>query len=448
MEFLCGREVYSGRMRLVTILLELVCISLTACSTLPISSRISSVSPTISVSIDKPMLTAIVDATPTPTQEPVPLVFTLWIPPQFDPRGESLAARLLMKRMDDFVAENPDVEIKVRIKALSGPASLIESLVATNAAAPPALPSLVLLPQTDLEVAVSKQLVFPLDQQLASTIDNPDWFSYARQLALIQGSTFGLPFAGDALILVYRSGQVASPSEGWQSVLRQGKVVSLPFADPQALVTLTLYRSLGGLITDEQGALMLQPEVLAQVFKFFADGNTQGIFPTWLIQNQTDAQAWQVYNDEVAQWLVTWSSRYLAEKPKGASAVPIPSLGTQPVSLCTGWLWALSDPIPERRGLAVKLAEYLVESQFMAEWSMAAGYLPTRPSALAAWQNQQLRSTFSQVVAIAQPKPANDQISILGPVLSDAALQVLKRQTGSGQAAQAAAERLNVTTNK
>ena len=124
----------------------------------------------------------------------------------------------------------------------------------------------------------------------------------------------------------------------------------------------------------------------------------------------------------------------------------LPSLGTNHVSLATSWLWALSDPVPERRGLAVRLAEYLVQGDFLANWTAAAGYLPTRPTALAMWPNQGIQSLLSQIVLSAQLRPNNDLTSSLGPVLADAALQVIKGQTDPAQAAQAAAERLATST--
>jgi maltose-binding protein MalE len=375
-----------------------------------------------------------------------PQVIILWLPPQFDPAGPGPAAKLLKDRLDSFMDQNPDVRVLVRIKASSGPGSLLESLSAASAAAPNALPSLIALPRSDLETAALKGLIFPLDSLLSKSIDDVDWYNYARQAALIQGSTFGLPFAGDALLLVYRSAHVNQPTDEWAGILRQGQPVALPAADPQALLTLDLYQALGGTVADAQGRPVLQPEILAQVLKLYSDGNKQGVFPAWLAQYQTDGQAWQAYHEQSAQWLVTWSSHYLADLPPDSTAMGLPSLGTEHVSLATSWLWALSDPTPERRGLAVRLAEYLVQGDFLANWTAAAGYLPTRPTALAMWPNQGIQSLLSQIVLSAQLRPNNDLTSSLGPVLADAALQVIKGQTDPVQAAQAAAERLATST--
>jgi multiple sugar transport system substrate-binding protein len=181
---------------------------------------------------------------------------------------------------------------------------------------------------------------------------------------------------------------------------------------------------------------------LTQVLKVYSDGSKAGVFPAWLAQYQTDGQAWQVYHEQNAQWLVTWTSHYLAESPADSTAIALPSLGPNRLSLATSWLWALSDPLPERRVAAMRLAEFLAQGDFLAEWTAAAGYLPTRPTALAAWPDQTVRTLISQIVLSAQLRPANDLTASLGPVLADATLQMVKRQGDAAQAAQAAAERL------
>ena len=86
----------------------------------------------------------------------------IWLPPEFDPQGNSPASSLLKARLDEFASENPDVRLEVRVKALEGAGGLLESLVAANVAAPLALPDLVLLPRPLLESAAIKRIALPL----------------------------------------------------------------------------------------------------------------------------------------------------------------------------------------------------------------------------------------------------------------------------------------------
>ncbi|MBE0695826.1 MAG: extracellular solute-binding protein, partial [Anaerolineaceae bacterium] len=331
--------------------------------------------------------------TPTPTQVQV---LTLWVPPDFDPASGTPAGLLLAERLREFTLQSGGVRVNVRVKAISGQGGLLESLSAASGAAPQALPSVIALPRADLEVAAIKGLVAPLDG-ISTVIDQPDWYDYARQLAMVQGTTFALPFAGDALVVAYRPARVVAPPADWDTVLRLGQPLAFPAGDGQALFVLALYQSIGGTVEDAQRRPTLQPEILSKVLQALADGEARGIFPSWLAQYETNAQVWQSYRDLRVNALVTWVSSYLSVLPPDTSAVPMPALVDTPLTLATGWGWAVADPVPERRELSIRLAEFLTEGSFMAKWTEAAGFLPTRPSAMAAWTNQSLKTLLSPV---------------------------------------------------
>jgi len=235
-----------------------------------------------------------------------------------------------------------------------------------------------------------------------------------------------------------------TPPADWQALFKLNLPLAFPAADPQGMLALQLYLSAGGSIKDDQGRPALQVEALTETLKVFADGLKLGTFSGGLAQYQTDGQAAQAYHEQPprAQWLVSWSSRFLSELPADTLAEAVPSLRSKPYTLATGWVWALAEPNLELRPAAVKLAEYLVQSDFLAQWTAAAGYLPTRPSSLAAWSNQTLTSILSPILLAAQARPSNDLLSSLGPVLRDATMQMLKPGADPAQVAQAAAERL------
>ncbi len=386
------------------------------------------------------------DASPTPTPEdlppigPVPL--HIWLPPQFDPDGPGRAGEILRARLDAFMASHPDLYVDVRVKSASGPGGLLESLTTASAAAPAAAPGLIALSRSDLEAAAVKGLIYPMDE-LSSAIDDSDWYPYARQLASLQESIFGLPFAGNALVMLYRPAVVGSePPLTWEDVLERGVPLIFQAGDPQAMVTLTLYRSAGGSVQDAQGRPALNPAILADVFELYQRGSRNGVFPASIAQYQSTGQAWQAYREGQADWVITWSSNYLSELPADTSAAVLPSLDSDSLTLANGWVWALADQDPVRRQASVELAEFLVESDFLSEWSAAAGYLPTRPSALAGWPNESLQPFIAQVVLSAQLRPANELMASLGPVLLEGTLSILKDQVSPVQAAQTAAEKL------
>jgi multiple sugar transport system substrate-binding protein len=381
--------------------------------------------------------------TPLPPEVSQPLVITLWVPPEMDPMGGSQSAILFQTQLDTFAERNPDISLVVRVKAASGPGSLMESLSAATVAATQAVPSLVALPRSDLETAALKGLIYPIDD-LSALMEDPDWYPFARQLAVVSDSTFGLPFGGDSLLLIYRPERVGIKPDDWYSILSLGRPVIFAAADPHGTATLALYQSAGGAVQNAQRRPVLHINPLTEVLGLYSDGARQGAFPSWVGQIQSDEQAWQTYLDQRSNMVISWSSRFLSNLPVDSNAAPLPSLGEQSFSYATGWVWSVSDPDPERRAVAVRLAEHLVESEYLAGWTSAFGMLPPRPAALELWPNQSLRTLVEPLVFSMQVRPTNDIAAALGPVLQDATLDVIRNQVDPASAAEAAAEQLTI----
>lgn len=369
---------------------------------------------------------------------------TIWLPPQFDPASGSLSGKLLQERLDEFSARRPGIRLDVRIKSLEGNGGMLDGLSAANAAAPQALPDLILLPRPLLEAAALKGLLHPLDG-LTSSLDDTDWYEYARELASLQNSAFGIPFAGDALLLAYRPSVIETPPHDFPSVLQTQGSLSFPAADPLSLLTLSLYQAAGGAVQDDLGRPTLDPDKLAQVLSFYQEAATAGVISDRITQFEKDDQTWSDYLEGQSNFAVTWLSRFLSQGSDFQaqnSAAPLFSPDGKPYTLATGWAWALASPQPEKQSLSVELAEYLTKSDFLSEWTLAAGYLPPRSSALSAWKNSDLQALANQVALSAHMYPATDVLSSLAPALRHAALQAIKGQGDPQTLAQEAVNRL------
>jgi ABC-type glycerol-3-phosphate transport system substrate-binding protein len=388
------------------------------------------------------------DATPTPettitadvTPEPVTEI-TLWVPPEMDPALDTDASRLFVNRLQLFSDLNNGLEINVRVKAVSGAGGLLDSLTATSAAAPDALPDLIALSRPDLENAALKGLIFPLDG-LTEIPDDTDWYDFTREMALLQGSTFGIPFAADSLILVYRPTALPELPADWFEIIDSGTVLAFPAGSDQQLFPTALYLSAGGLVQDNQRRPTLELDPLTEVFRLIQEGTQSGTFPESLNQYQTSGQVWTAFRDGQSNLAVTWFSNYLKENLADVSLSPLLPMSESAVSFGTGMSWAVATPKENHHSIAVSLAEYLVEPEFLSEWTAAAGYLPTRPSALDGWQNQSLRTTVNQTAIMTKLVPANDIISSLGPLMREGTRQILQDLIDPVQAAQVAVESL------
>ena len=399
--------------------------------------------------------------TPTPAAEVTqfgPVTLTVWLPPEFDPNSGTPGGDLLKSRLEEFSLRRPNVRLDVRLKTVEGTGGLLDTLTAASAAAPLALPDLVALPRPLLETAALKGLLHSLDG-LTEALANPDWYDYARELSRLQETTFGLPLAGDALLLVYTPSTLAEPPKTWEQALSLENPLLFPAADSEALTTLAFYRSAGGQVQDEQGRPMLDVEILAQLLSFYQNGELNQVLPYWLSQYETFDQAWSGFIENPHGLNVTWLSRYLSAEAastgtstsstdEGApvedlvSAAHLPTPSGDPFTLANGWVLSLAGSQPSKQALAVELAEFLTESTFLASWTESSGLMPPRSSALEGWADNPSRDIVSLVAASAHIFPSTDVLSSLAPPLQQATLQILKQQGEPLSLAQFAAAQL------
>ncbi|MGB3702703.1 MAG: extracellular solute-binding protein [Anaerolineales bacterium] len=381
-----------------------------------------------------------------PTQEstqsaPEPTILRLWVPPQFDPASDTPSGNLLQERLEQYTAQRPDIRIETRVKASSGSGGLLDSLSSANAAAPMVVPDLILLPRSSLEIAALKGLLFPYDG-LTSTLNDSDWYPYAQELGQIQTSTFGLPFAGNALVSLYRPSEIEMPATDWLSALEVGQPIAFPAAEEEAYFPLAEYLSTGAPIQDADGRPFLDIAALTDVLNFFQEAESAGAMPFWLTQFTNDEQSLEAYTENQVNTTVTWINRYLSTLPGDTAAAPIITQDGTPFTLASGWVWALSNPQTERHAVSVDLAEFLTDSGFLTEWSETAGYLPPRASALEGWSNVALRNLVTKVVESARLIPSNEVMAVIGPALNQATVAILKQQSTPARAATEAIESL------
>src|SRR3972149_3112570 len=355
------------------------------------------------------------DATETARPATEPRILRVWLPPQFDPNAGTASANLLKQRLADFEAQHPGLEIEVRVKAEEGEANMLNALSVTSMAAPSALPDLVALSRPALEAAALKGLLHPIDG-LSTTLQDPNWYGYARQLGQIENIGYGLPFAGNVFALVYRS--ELAKFTNWEEILASEALLSFPAGDPQGLVGLALYVSGGGEIVTPQGSPILDQDVLTRVLTLIEDGLGASMLSPSLAIVGTDAQALQLYRDRNANMVITWTSNYRPVSDE--HIMPLPGLDETPYSFATGWMWSLAGSNAENQALAVELAEYLIADEFIGEWTREAGYLPTRPSSVDGQD-----PTIAALVESAKPIPSNDVLSVLGQLMQDALIRVL-----------------------
>jgi multiple sugar transport system substrate-binding protein len=368
-------------------------------------------------------------------------VLRVWVPPEFDPASGTEAAQIFLARLEEFSVLYPDIQVEVRVKASVGPGGMLDSLSATQAVAPESLPDLVALPRPVLETAAIRGLIFPLDR-LAAVQEDTDWYNFAHQLARVENTVYGLPFACDALVLLYRTQVVVQPPRDWTTTKQLGLPLLFPIGSSQSLFTLALYQAAGGNVEDAQGLPTITPATLSAVFDFYMGTQEAGILsPAW-VKYRTEEETFVAYQNGEADMTIAWVSAYWTRAGEDTASGALPTPGGVPFAPLTGWAWAISNPNSTHQDLSTALAQFLTESNYLSEWILAAGYLPPRPSVLAAWPESSKSALASRLVLSAQLIPSVDVLNTLGPLIQQATLDVLNGQQTPAQAAQSVASRL------
>ncbi len=370
---------------------------------------------------------------PPAIEEDGPQILRIWLPPEFDPDADTNAGALLRARLVEFQNRRPDLILEVRIKSVEGQASLLNSLIAAKQAAPSAMPDLIALTRPDLESAALQGILHPIDG-LTTLLDDPDWFPYARPLAHIQNSTYGLPFAANLLGLLQQSVEVEPLIITTEDTPEEISQIIFPADNAQSELAFCLYTANGNTLRDEHGQPTLAKEALTSLLAFF---QSDLISPaSAVIAN--DEEIWGAFTSQPNLDAIIWTSDYLEKMPAEASLAPIPGPEESSCSLASAWIWGLAGASPDLQPAAVELAEFLSDSLFLADWTRALGKLPPRPTAL-----DETQIALHELSLIAQPIPSADIIQELGEILQAATISVLQEQVSPDAAAEEALENLH-----
>lgn len=380
-----------------------------------------------SVTTPEPQETA-----PTANTATVQTKLVLWVPPEFDPSKETQAAKLFSDRVAAFQSLHPEVLLEVRVKALEGRGGLLDSITTASSAAPKGLPALVLLSSDDVENAALKELLLPLDG-VYKNFDDTDWLPYASGLARIEDSNYGVPIAGDALVMAYRPLQSPFPPTTWQELALQDQVVSFPAADEDALVATTLYLAANGKLIGETGIPILQKTPLLKAYAIMNDGIQAGVFPFWLSQFTSFDQSWLAFKNQQAGYSINWVSQFLKDQPANVSINLVPKIGSTQVSLARGWVWCIPSQ-SMNQSYSTELLLYFSDADFINAWGQAAGYIPVRQSGLTQWQNNELLPVITSLAQNAQILPSINITHITNPILETSLVQIIKKQVYYQQA--------------
>jgi len=377
----------------------------------------------------------------TPTISTITL--TIWTTEAFSPTQAITAGQVLAQEVAAFEATHPDVRLDFVLKKPYGKGGLLDYLLATEAVVPHLLPDLVILDIDELRAAVQAQVLQPVDDLLPNDLVS-DLYPAAREAGTIDGRLYGLRYQADLEHLVYNTGQMAVPPRSWPGVLSNPGPYLFPAGGQSGLVNDAFVMQYLAVQPQSApgpgGEFVLQEDSLAAVFQYYLDGESQGIFPADILNYHTTDDCWRDYVAGQAALTHVGAHRYLQDRLElqSSAPAPIPAINGPAAAIDHGWAMALVTPDPARQSAALDFMLRILSPEVNAAWNQAAGYLPTRQSAVALWDQEDSYVPFMhQQLLAATNRPVASNYTQMAAALQEAVESVL---TGAATPEEAAAQ--------
>ncbi len=367
------------------------------------------------------------------------IILTVWAPDNFAITASEQAQQLLVDRTDTFKNANPGVSVDLRIKSVQKQESLMDLLNTTSQVAKSALPDVILLTREDMETAALKGLLVPFDGFLVNT-NEVGIFNSFEYMGKVQGSNFGIPAAGDALIMV-GSENDQEPLLTWNDIQASDLRIGANLNDPDATIFVALYESAGGTLIDANGKPYLDKEALSQLLEMMRESRGQSVFPDWSFQVSDWTEVSKRYNAGQTDLMLNWYTNTRETSASGFVYQALPGLSDTQASTLTGWYWAIANPAPEKLSYSKELLTFLSQPVFSSTWSYTAGYLPVSKQQ---WPISDSRALILQTILDSgQPLPDTSVRITLGPVIRDAAIRAYTTRDNLDEVIAAALARVN-----
>ncbi|MFC2030738.1 extracellular solute-binding protein [Chloroflexota bacterium] len=399
------------------------------------------------------------EATPEPgevtPQPPAFVTVTVWTTELFSPTQALTRGKILAQNAARFTADNRNVRLQFIPKKAYGDGGILDFLQTTGDVVPNLLPEVVFIDVDELGPAVDAGLVQPLDDLVPSDVVD-DLYPFAREACTIDGQLYCLQFQADLDHLAYDTGRVVVPPGSWPEVLSYPGQYTFPAGGQDDLVdddTLIQYMDVRSWpIDDDSGEPFLEQDSLVAVLQYYHDGRAREVFPAKILEYRSfeenpEEGAEKMWRDflagESAMTHVS-ASRYLSERgstPQGPGAAAIPAISGPVAALGRGWAMALVTTDPFREDAAVEFMTQLMAPETNAGWNQAAGYLPTRQTAITYWHPEDDYTPFiHQRLLTARRRPRLPSYAQLAAVFQVAVESVLSGTATPEEAAAQAIE--------
>jgi ABC-type glycerol-3-phosphate transport system substrate-binding protein len=365
-----------------------------------------------------------------PVVQPTQLNLNVWLVSDVTNDPEVPGGSVLAQQLATFDENRPNVNVNIEVKSPTGQGGTLSYLRTGRNVAPTILPDLIVLSADQINTAATEQLIYPLDDHL-TTEQKDELFPAARVMGQVDNMYFGYPFTLNNLGHMAYDTTIFTDTvpATWDDLLiNESSSLIIPGAGASgAELALQMYLASGGSLATEANQPNLEVEPLTIALEHVSQASMLGRISVQSSNVGTLAEAWQFLDDGVANMAQTNENLYLQESAtnRDIAFAELPSLDQRLEPLVDGWVWAISTPDLARQELSAELMAWLIESQNLGEWSLAASTLPGRRTAFGLWPARDPYVEFLEnELDRAQPFPAEANANVMN-ALSSAIFDVL-----------------------
>lgn len=318
---------------------------------------------------------------PSPPSPSTPAGLTLWLPDWMLFENKTAAA-LLEARIADFAAAQ-GVTVTVNPKLPRGEAGLLDFLRVTYPVAPGLLPDLIALPFADVDPAAAAGFLQPLDGILDADL-RAQLFPAARIVAAREQGWLAQPFVTDFEHLAFQPAALSDPPVDWRIVLESNTIYAFPGGDLESALPDAVILHYLSVLGD---AAPRNEAALRALLTFYADARGAGRIDLAGVQVNSADETWLRLQQGNATLGHTTAHLWLSN-PERAGVLrfgPVPTADSTPRYIVRGWALAIVTADSERQALAARLLAHLLAPDFLAQWTVAAHYLPADRATLDLW---------------------------------------------------------------
>ncbi len=382
-----------------------------------------------------------VSETEEPEEETLEIVF--WTVEEISSEAEGEAANFFRDNIRRFERNNPDIELNVLTKKISGKGGVIDFLRTAKEVAPSVLPDVAIMQATDLHQATVEGLIQPLEGRLDRSIVQ-DLLPAARKMGTIDERLLGVPIGLEMEHTVYNRLNFEAPPLSWQDVLTSNTRYLFPAQGVNGVVndlTLAQYFSVGGRFFDDEGAATLDERALREVLEFYQQAVENEVVDATLLEASSSEELWPIYVERQAGITQVTVERYLTDRTllsnTAVMTLPIRAIDDPPVLITHGLVFVLvaDSSDVQRQATALSLIEWFMSSDNNQDWNELKRSIPTRDTSFQAIAGDDPYWQFlAEQLNVAQPEPGFDGYDKLGRIMQQAVVQVISGESTAEEA--------------